>query len=163
VGFSIRTLDRSHDLKNFSWGTKKLDAWLKNTARQHNEKNISRTFVLMEDQSPTVVIGYYSLAIRGLTLKEALPQNMKKALPLNVPAMTLTHLAVSLEEQKKGHGERLLLDAMTRVKTVSNLVGGSFLFVDAKNIELSDFYIRYGFTALPSDPLILCLRIADIP
>lgn len=96
-------------------------------------------------------------------LTEALPQNMKKYLPLNVPAMTLARLAVSLQEQKKGHGERLLLDAMECVKTASSLIGGSFLFVDAKDTELAKFYGRYGFVALPDDPLTLCMPIADIP
>lgn len=163
MGFLIRTLDQTHDLKSFSCGTKDLDAWLKNTARQHQEKNISRTFVMTQDQSPITIIGYYSLAIRGLMLKEALPQHMKKALPLNVPAMTLARLAVSLQEQKKGHGERLLLDAMARVKTISSQIGGSFLFVDAKNIALAGFYARYGFVTLPNDPLTLCMLIADIP
>lgn len=160
MDLSVLSLDRSHDLKSFNCGNIALDAWLKNTSRQHQKKNISRTFVLMQDET---IIGYYSLAIRGLMLTEALPQNMKKYLPLNVPAMTLARLAVSLQEQKKGHGERLLLDAMECVKTASSLIGGSFLFVDAKDTELAKFYGRYGFVALPDDPLTLCMPIADIP
>jgi len=75
-------------------------------------------------------------------LTEALPKNMKKSLPLNVPAMTL---------------------ALTQVKTASRLIGGSFLFVDAKDTELATFYARYGFVALPDAPLILCMPIADLP
>jgi len=163
VGFLIRSLDRSHEVEGFKCGNESLDDWLKNIARQHQRKNQSATYILAVDQSPTTVVGYYALAIRGLVQREVLPQNMKKALPSNVSAITLARLAVALEEQKKGHGERLLLDAMAKAKIASRLIGGSFLFIDAKNTELATFYARYGFVALPDDPLILCMPIADIP
>lgn len=77
--------------------------------------------------------------------------------------MTLARLAVSIEEQRKGHGERLLLDALEQVKTASRVIGGSLLFVDAKDTELAGFYARYGFVNLPSDPLILVMPIDEIP
>jgi len=164
VGFLIRSLDRSHDVKGFKCANENLDDWLKNTARQHQEKNqCSSTHVLADEQSPGVIIGYYALAMRGLVQREVLPKNMQKALPLNVPAITLVRLAVSLKEQKKGHGERLLLDAMTKAKTASRLIGGSFLFVDAKDTESAIFYAHYGFVALPDDLLILCMPIVGIP
>ena len=107
MAFSILSLDQSHDLKSFNCGNTALNTWLQNTSRQHQKKNISRTFVLVQDESPATILGYYALAIRGLTMTEALPQNMKKSLPLNVPTMTLARLAVSIKEQRKGHGERL--------------------------------------------------------
>lgn len=163
MAFSILSLDQAHDLKSFNCGNTALNTWLQNTSRQHQKKNISRTFVLVQDESPATILGYYVLAIRGLTMTEALPQNMKKSLPLNVPTMTLARLAVSIKEQRKGHGERLLLDAMKRVKTASRLIGGGFLFVDAKDTKLAGFYARYGFVALPSAPLILVMPIEKIP
>lgn len=163
MALSILSLDQSHDVKSFNCGNPALNTWLQNTSRQHQKKNISRTFVLVQDESPATILGYYTLAIRGLTTTEALPQDMKKSLPLNVPTMTLARLAVSIEEQRKGHGERLLLDALAQVKTASRVIGGSFLFVDAKDTELAGFYARYGFVNLPSDPLILVMPIEKIP
>jgi hypothetical protein len=150
-------------LKSFNCGNPILNIWLQNTAKQHQKKNISRTFVLTQDESPVIILGYYTLAIRGLTITEALPQDMKKSLPLTMPTMTLARLAVSIEEQRKGHGERLLLDALAQVKTASKVIGGSFLFVDAKDIKLAGFYSRYGFVNLPSEPLILVMPINKIP
>lgn len=163
MGFLIRSLDRSHKVEDFKCGNESLDDWLKNIARQHQQKNQSATYILAADQSPASITGYYALAIRGLVQRDILPQNMKKALPSNVSAITLARLAVSLDEQKKGHGERLLLDAMAKAKIASRLIGGSFLFIDAKNTELAAFYARYGFVALPDESLILCMPIADIP
>jgi predicted GNAT family N-acyltransferase len=150
-------------LKSFNCGNATLDAWLQNTARQHQQKNLSRTFVLVQEELPTAVVGYYSLAIRGLTFTEMLPQSMRKAFPSKVSSITLARLAVATQEQKKGHGELLLLDAMAQAKIAASLIGGSFLFVDVKGSELADFYGRYGFVALPDDPLTLCMLISDIP
>ncbi|MDD5273106.1 MAG: GNAT family N-acetyltransferase [Methylovulum sp.] len=150
-------------MKRFSCNNTALDAWLQNTSRQHQQKNLSRTFVLVQDCAPATIIGYYALAIRGLTLKEALPQTLQKSLPLNIPAMTLARLAVAHSEQKKGYGELLLLDAMARIKAAASLIGGSLLFVDAKNAESAAFYARYGFVALPDNPLTLGMRVADLP
>ena len=163
MGFSILRLDQTHDLKGFNCGNKDLDSWLQNIARQHQKKNISNTFILAADESPTVVIGYYALAIRGLTPTADLPEHFQKALPFQVPAITLGRLAVSLSAQNQGHGQRLLLDAMIRVKTVSRQIGGSFLFVDAKDAVLVKYYARYGFVALPDNPLVLCMAVADMP
>lgn len=157
MAFSIQALNRSHDLKGFNCGNAALDAWLQNTARQHQQKNLSRTFVLVPEELPSAVVGYYSLAIRGLTFTEMLPQNMRKAFPSKVSSITLARLAVATQEQKKGHGELLLLDAMAQAKTAASLIGGSFLFVDVKGSELVEFYARYGFVALPDDPLTLCM------
>jgi len=95
-------------------------------------------------------------------LTEALPKNNEKYPPLKCACNDACPLAVSLQEQKKGHGERLLLDAMTQVKTASRLIGGSFLFVDAKDTELATFYARYGFVALPMLHL-LCACLSRNP
>jgi len=163
VGLSIQPLDQTYNLKDFNCGNSNLDSWLQNTARQHQKKNLSRTFVMVRDSLPTTIIGYYSLAIRGLVSKKALPQALQKGLPLNVPAVTVARLAVARQEQKQGYGELLLLDAMAQAKVASRMIGGSFLFVDAKTTELAVFYARYGFVALPDNPLSLCMLIAGIP
>lgn len=163
MALSIQPLDQTYNLKDFNCGNIHLDSWLQNTARQHQKKNVSRTFVMVRDSLPATIIGYYSLAIRGIVSKEVLPQALQKGLPLNVPTLTLARLAVARQEQKHGYGELLLLDAMAQAKVASRIIGGSFLFVDAKTTELAVFYARYGFVALPDNPLSLCMLIASIP
>ena len=163
MAFSIQPLDRSHDLQSFNCGNTALDVWLQHTAKQHQTKNLSQTYVLIVDNCPEAVIGFYALSIRGLTPIESLPQKLKKTFPRNVPTITIARLAVANQEQKKGHGERLLLDAMLRAKSAAKMIGGSFLFVDAKDGELARFYARHGLTALPDDPLTLCMPVADVP
>jgi N-acetylglutamate synthase-like GNAT family acetyltransferase len=92
-----------------------------------------------------------------------LPAHMVKRLPLQIPAITLARLAASIDAQNQGMGEQLLVDAMTRAKQVAMQVGGNLLFVDAKDVSAVEFYARYGFVPLQSDPLTLSISIASIP
>jgi predicted GNAT family N-acyltransferase len=162
MGNRPEALNKKHVLDHFDCSVPALNTWLQTIASQHQAKLLSRTFVLTSDTSP-VVIGYYALAMRGLSLTMELPAHMVKRLPLQIPAITLARLAVSIDAQNQGMGEQLLVDAMTRAKQVTMQVGGNLLFVDAKDVSAVEFYARYGFVPLQSDPLTLSISIASIP
>jgi ribosomal protein S18 acetylase RimI-like enzyme len=163
MGHSISALKAVHEVNRFSCGKPELDTYLQATARQHQNKNISRTYVLTDDEGPTLIIGFYTLAIRPMTPKGDMPPHLVKRLPNTVPGFTVARLAVSEMHKGQGHGEILLMAAMTKAQAVAEKVGGFALFVDAKDREASSFYQKYGFTPFPSDPLILAIPIAHIP
>ncbi len=75
----------------------------------------------------------------------------------------MARLAVHKNEQGKRYGEDLLTDAMARAHNASKAVGGWALFVDAKDQKAADFYRKYGFTPLPSNPIILFMPFSDMP
>jgi GNAT superfamily N-acetyltransferase len=160
---NIVVLEQDHDVTRFDCGTERLNAWLQRTARQHQSKSLSGTFVLVDEDEPSVILGFYALNIRAMTQVDELPADMAKKLPRNVPALTIGRLAVAAAAQGNRYGEQLLVDAMMRAKQVAQQVGGTFLFVDAKDAEAANFYLKYGVVALPSDDLTLCMKIADIP
>lgn len=155
-------LDKTHDVKSFECDAPALNHWLQTIARQHQEKSLSKTFVLVEDSSPETIIGFYALAIRGMTEKEVLPPDLAKKLPSRVPGYTIARLAISSNAAGKGLGGELLVDAMHRVKQVSQQAGGPFLFVDAKDEEAAGFYRHFGFVPLPDDPLTLVIPMSMI-
>jgi GNAT superfamily N-acetyltransferase len=163
MAYFVTVLKALHDVTRFHCGTPVLDTWLQTTARQHQRHGASRTFVLVDEADPTEIIGYFSLAIRSMTPREAIPVAMMKKLPSNVPGFTLARLAVAQRHQRRGFGALLLVAAMKRVKAVAAEVGGFALFVDAKEPQGTQFYQQYGFTPLPDDPLTMLLPIADIP
>ena len=66
-----------------------------------------------------------------------------------------------MDDKGKGHGARLLNEAMEKAWRVAQQVGGFGLFVDAKEGAAS-FYEHYGFEPFPDDPATLVLRISDI-
>lgn len=162
MALSIVVLNREHDVSGFDCAVPALNDWLAKIARQHQKNALSSSFVLVDDATPNQILGYYALAIRGLTYTDTLPPNMAKRLPAQVPGLTLARLAVAQSEQKKGYGEMLLVDAMLRAKNVSRQTGGYALFVDAKDQGAAQFYGKYGFVGLPGNPLTMALAIPAI-
>jgi ribosomal protein S18 acetylase RimI-like enzyme len=156
----VVALEKTHDVAEFDCGNELLNSWLRNIARQHTKKSISRTFVLVDVADPYKILGYYALNVRFMTPASTLAPALAKKLPMNVPGFTLGRLAVAATEQKHGYGEKLLIDAMVRARRAALDVGGAFLFVDAKDDVAASFYQRYGFLPIPSDPLTMCIDIA---
>jgi GNAT superfamily N-acetyltransferase len=159
----VTALETVHEVRDFECGKIELDRWLQETARQHQANSISQTYVLVGEDEPTKIVGFYALTLRGLTPIDELPPMIAKRLPRKIPGITLGRLAVSKKEQGKNHGEALLIDAMIRARSASKGVGGWGLFVDAKDASAAAFYEKYGFTPLPSNPLILVMPFANMP
>lgn len=160
---SIQALDQQHDVKSFDCGVEALNHWLRTTASQHAEKNISRTYVMMNDANPHDILGYYAITPCQVVTSSELPADKAKKLPRNIPGFRLGRLARSLQHEGKGIGETLLLDAMNRVKQLSKQAGGHALFVNAKDDDAAGFYRHYGFVPSPDDHRRLFMPMASIP
>ena len=156
---SIQPLTGRHERSVFESGSAQLDAWLRQIARQHQKRGISKTFVAVTDDAPSRVLGYYALTACEI-LTEELPEDLARKLPRNVPGIRLGRLAVDHSVQRQGLGELLLMDAIARSKHVLEHVGVHALFVDAKDKPAAGFYRKYGFRPLPSDPQRLILPLA---
>jgi GNAT superfamily N-acetyltransferase len=147
----VQPLSRKHDREAFDCGSEALNAFLKTTARQHQDRGISRTFVLVEPDSaaPTRVIGFFALsACEGIA--SDLPPSLAKRLPRNLPTVLLGRLAVDRNFQGQGYGSALLVEAIRRVAATASQIGIAGLFVDAKDEGASAFYQKFGFVPLPS-------------
>lgn len=158
---SIRPLTGRHDRNAFESASEPLDAWLRQTAQQHQRRGISKTFVAAADDAPLRVLGYYALTACEI-LTEQLPPHLAKRLPRKVPGIRLGRLAVDRAVQGQGLGELLLMDAIERSRRVLEHIGVHALFVDAKDERAAAFYRKYGFRPLPSDPLRLVLPLTGL-
>ena len=108
---------------------------------------------------PEKITGYYSLSAASFE-KEELPPALAKRLPhYPVPAAVLGRLAIDREQQGRGLGETLLLDAIRRVVRASTTIAMYAIIVDAKNERAQAFYERYGFCAFASEPRRLFLPL----
>ena len=152
-----------HEVSQFDCGNYDLNDYLQSMAGQHQKKFISKSYVLVDDDTPTQVMGFYTLSVRRMVAKENLPPELSKRLPREVPGFSLARLAVRADLKGQGHGEYLLFHALDRAARVSSEIGGYALFVDAKDEEAAAFYKKYGFIPFPDDPLILCMPFANIP
>jgi GNAT superfamily N-acetyltransferase len=158
----ILQLSKRHDRDGFDCGIGALNEFLRRTARQHIEKGLSVTSVLVSDSQPDRILGYYTLVFVEVEPAQ-LPSLVAKPLPAHrVPAIKLARLAVATSEQGKGVGAALLAEAMRDAVSATNRAGGIALFVDAKDDRAAAFYRRYGFTPLPDLPLQLMMPIKQV-
>lgn len=159
---SIQPLTGRHDRNAFESGSAQLDAWLRQTAQQHQRRGISKIFVAVAQDAPLRILGFYALTASEL-LSAELPQDLAKKLPRKIPGIRLGRLAVDRAVQGQGLGELLLMDAIERARRVLEHIGVHALFVDAKDEPAAAFYSKYGFRPLPNDPLRLVLPLVGLP
>ena len=161
--FKLELLSRAHDRDSFDCGSEPLNAYFQQTARQHTERGISRTFVLVQKSAaePKPVAGYFTLNICQLRA-EQLPPEVARRLPREVAGVKLGRLAIAKARQRQGLGKLLLVAAMRKFVEVFDSAGGIGLFVDAKDHEAKTYYERFGFVPLPDNPLLLFLPLQTI-
>jgi ribosomal protein S18 acetylase RimI-like enzyme len=159
----VELLAKSHDRDGFDCGSEPLNLFLKQTARQHADRGISRTFVLVDEEAPIPkpIIGFFSLNLcqvksEPLTVAEA------RKLPRDVAGVRLGRLARAREYKGQGIGDILLVAAMRKFLEIFHTAGGIGLFVDAKDQNAREFYERNGFVSLPANELELFLPVRTI-
>lgn len=150
----VLPLAGSHDRQDFDCGRQELNNWLRQVARQHQDKGLSKTFVALREEEPAHICGYYALTLAELETRH-LPAAWRKKLPRRVPGLRLGRLAVDHHFQGKGLGELLLVDALSRAQRIYAEAGGIGLFVDAIDEHAAGYYLRFGFLAFPDNPLLL--------
>ncbi|MDJ0533552.1 MAG: GNAT family N-acetyltransferase [Xenococcaceae cyanobacterium MO_207.B15] len=158
----IELLDKTHNRSDFDCGNEYLNRYLQQTARQHNQKGISRTFALTDAASnPKIIIGFFTLSLCEVR-SQKLPPSLAKKYPLTVPGVKLARLAVDKNWQGKGIGKILIIEAMNRAVIIADNAGVIGLFVDAKDEKAKNYYTRYGFVSLEDNPLEMFLPLATI-
>lgn len=164
IRFEFSTLDKSFDRDSFDCGSIELNNFLKTKARQNQAVGFNKTFVaIAKDDNTKKVLGYYALSMGEINLA-ALPLELIKRLPRHpVPVARMGRLAVDVSVIGQGLGKLLMVDAMKRVQTASELIGVYALLVDAKDESAKKFYLKYGFIPLTDEPMILFLPIASFP
>jgi GNAT superfamily N-acetyltransferase len=159
----LELLAKTHDRNGFDCGSEPLNLFLKRAARQHAERGISRTFVLVDEAAapPKPIIGFFSVNICQIKLESLTAQEAKK-LPRNVAGVRLGRLAVAKTYQRQGIGKTLLVAAMGKFIEIFNMAGGIGLFVYAKDRKAKRYYAQFGFVAMPSNELELFLPVKTI-
>jgi predicted N-acetyltransferase YhbS len=157
----IELLNKSHNRQSFNCGNETLNQFLIRTARQHIQKGISRTFVLVDTEEPKTIIGFFTLSICEVQT-EKLPPRLAKKYPTKVPGVKLARLAVTQDWQRQGIGEILMLEGMQRALVIAENAGVIGLFVDAKDEQAKAYYQRYGFVSLLDTPLEVLLPLGTV-
>lgn len=152
--YAVELLGSEHDRKSFTSGLESVDRYLRETARGHNEKNISRTRVLVaaEASAPKPVLGYFTLT--PIVVEAKGWPGAPKALPsFPLGAVVLGRMGVAHASQGLGLS-RLMVAAAKKIVLGTLLnTGGIGMVVDAAHEELIPFYEKFDF--IPGAPEIL--------
>jgi len=90
----ILPLTGNHDRQSFDCGRAELNNWLRQVARQHQDKGLSKTFVAMHDEEPAFICGFYALTLAEID-RRFLPDAYQKKLPQRIPGVRLGRFALS--------------------------------------------------------------------
>ena len=152
---------KQHDKKNFDCGVESLNNYLKSISGQHDKKDLSRTFVLVSEQRPSQIKGFYSLTLCTVEL-ESLPPDIAKKYPNTIHCALIGRLAVNKSSQRQGIGSILLIDAIKKAIKSSTNIPTPMIIIDAKTPIARQIYLDMGFSSFPvdSDRLFMTMRDA---
>lgn len=136
-----------------------LNTYIAQQAGQDEKRNVSRTFMYLEDG---MLLGYYTLANTSVALDELSEEQARKMPRYPMPAAMLSRLAVDQRMQRKGLGQHLMADFFRRIYTVSKHSGVAFIVVDAKDEQAAKYYRELMFIPSKHNPLRLLLSTATI-
>jgi GNAT superfamily N-acetyltransferase len=154
-------ISRRHDRAGFDCRDAALNQFLRERARQSHERGAAKTYVAT-DETETAVLGYYTLAPAEIDVARA-PASLVKGLGRHpIAGFRLGRLAVDRRWQGGGLGGQLLLAAGRRCLRVAGEVGGTLLFIDAKDAAAARWYADRGAVALVQTPLALALPLATL-
>lgn len=150
-------LEATHNTANFDCGKPALNIWLERQAWSNQAMGTSRTWVVIEVETQTIV-AFYAAATASVTRSEATGK-LARHQPQQIPAILLGRMAVDRKHQHHGLGAALLKHCITMAVEVSERVGVRLLLVHAKDAEAKSFYEHYEFQPSPIDELTLMLAL----
>ena len=159
----VERLTSQHDRTAFDCGDEAQTRFLREFARQYDRNGMAVTYVVCEEDTPTV-IGYYSVTMAEISRDIATDEVLRRTPNYPIPAVLLSRLGVDLKAQGRGLGHALVKDAMQRAAATAEEVGCRAFLVHAAHQEIRDnFYIRdFDFDESQTHPLHLMLPMNDI-
>jgi GNAT superfamily N-acetyltransferase len=127
-----------------------LDVYLKTQASQDMRRKANAVFILVPEDSPGTIAGYFTLCAYRLS-PGTVPEAAQKHLPRYpvVSATLMGRLAVGSTLQGRGLGSVLLAKALAKAYENAGVVGSSMVVVDAIDERAARFYRAHGFIQLP--------------
>ena len=158
----VERLADHHQLGSFTCGVKALDDWLRYHALDNQRRNLSRTFVLLDDGDR--IVGYYALTMGGVR-REALPPRYGRGLPpYEIGMVLLARFAIADHHQGQGLGRDLLIEAIERAADAGTQVAARFIAVDPIDEDARAFYDKFAIRQIQGDAGgRMYLRIDDAP
>ncbi len=139
-------------------GDKDIESFLQKKAIPNEEQKISRTYLIINDEkwekNEIQIDGYFSLALKVIKLGDISNTKKKSIAKSTVNDDVAAYLIGQLARGKdtdKGFGTLLLHEAIARIKSCQELVGGRIVYLDCKE-AVKPYYEKQGFIELQKNP-----------
>ena len=136
-----------------------MDDYLHRYALQQRRRGVSSVYVLVDDQSPRDILGFYTLSAAQVDVAQLAPKDQKSLPRYPVPCFRMGRLAAARNAQGQGIGRLLVGCAVARCLAARKEVAAYALIVDAKDETSARFYLYHGFTQCSQAPLTLYLPL----
>lgn len=161
MGLRVEPLKGSHRTADFDCGKRDLNRFLQTHALSNHEKNISKVFVAVDDGAGEVM-GYYALAAGSVSFDKFPPDKIPPNLRYPVPVAHLGKLAIRKDQQGKGLGSLLLIDALHRVALANEHMACMAVELIAIDGDARAFYEHFGFVAFRDEPMHLFMPMDTV-
>lgn len=142
MSIRIELLATRHRHDDFACGEPALDDFLRLYARQHAERDFSRTYVAVADDGASI-LGFHAVSTGAIDFMNW-PADLR--LPrYPIPVARIGRLAVDAHAQGTGVGAALLDHALRLSAAMAERIGLHAVVVDAKHPKAAAFYTHYGF------------------
>ncbi len=165
----IEPLSSHHNRNGFDCGKREMSEFLQKTARQHADKDVGVTHVLVAEEGSPRILGYVTLTMKPVS-REALPP--AKGLPHGEYVVAfIGQLATDKAWQGQGIGKKLLYFALYKAQEVSeafDLIGVALDLLSAEGEDAAEterrrrLYVDRGFKPLLDDENRLYLSMREI-
>ncbi len=159
---SPQLLGDDHGVEGFTCRSTEQTSWLRLHARQSAATGTTKVFVVTPREAHDV-IAYYAWCMAMLSVEAAPPRLRKGAGRYPQPVALLARLGVHVDHERRGLGAGLLVDAITRLVSLSDEIGCRGLLIHAETTEARDFYCHLipELEPSPTDELHLVLLMKD--
>ena len=148
---------KRHDRAAFDCGIPELNHYLTRRATQDRRRNLTQVYVLVDTDTPSQLLGYYTLSGAQVNTEQVSEQERRRLPRYPIPCFRMGRFAVQQNVQGQGLGKLLLGCAVDRCLQVRQKVAAYAMVVDAKDADAKSFYEHFGFFPFSDRPLSLYL------
>jgi GNAT superfamily N-acetyltransferase len=157
-----RLIAATDEVDEFECRSSEQTQWLRRFAKQSAATGTTRVFVVTQHDEARV-IAYYAWCMAQLDLASSPIRLKRGAGRYPQPVALLARLGVDAQHERRGIGAALLVDAISRLLTVSDDIGCWGLLIHAESADAREFYLHLIPTLeqSPTDELHLVLLLKD--
>ena len=167
--FRIELFDPArHDRDHFDCGVRRLNNYLKLSAKKQQKDDMTRVYVAVEEGSPRI-LGYHAINLGMMNVDELKRRPRGAPDHGDIPVLFLGQVAVDDVEQRRGLGGILMYHVFEKACLVADAAGCHAIILDvisdgseAEFARRKVWYESFGFTTFPSNSARMFLSMKQV-